>query len=592
MSAQLLGMDAWHSSRRLEEYWPSCDRFPVAGEDALSANSSISSVAVELLLKQGKSSDENIPLIFAFRVTCCLCIITTLVAWLLRRTDSMTSIPDPKRSTSGLLKSILGSLNSISGFLMSILEHLGSYPGPLSSIPGPWSVPVLGSIGFFLRGNWFRTMADMRQKYGDIYRLQIGSRPVIVLCGRRAVEGALVGGQSRVFAGRPGLHSFRLASEGKSMSFNGYSEEWKVHRRLADRVARAMYTNKSFVQSCLSVEAQHLRDMFLVQADRGTPYNPDEDLLWSVAHVQYSLCYGNSHQDDSFQDMVTNTIRLIGCHNKGNLVDFFPWAGRLLRFQEEALGRICDKMLSITKEKHSEHQRSFTKGRIRDILDALLEFGVNGESRLDETKIVLTVQEFIGAGLDIVHAAVHWTVLYAARYEEIQRKIQTEIRDVIGAERTPTRHDISRMPFTMAFIAEVLRHSSVVPLALPHSTTKDTYLDGHFVPADTFVLVNLQSVNHDENTWSRPEIFQPERFLETQPDGTLRFRGCESAFGFGLRRCVGAELSRLEIFLYLTTLLQSCRISLAPGTTERDLDEPRIGIVLRPKPFSVLVTRR
>lgn len=594
----LLGMDSWHCPR---EWVTLCERSSANGGGEPSTNSSISCTVVELILREQKSSDATIPLIFVFRVTCILCIITFIVARLLRLSEPRPSSPNLIRLTSvhlgsshGPIRSILGYFRSIFGSLMSVVHLPGSYSGPLSSIPGPWTVPVLGSLAFFLRGNWYRTMDELRQKYGDIYRLQIGSRPVIVLHGRRAVEGALVGGLSRVFAGRPDLKSFRLASEGKSMSFNGYSEEWRIHRRLAERVARAMYTNRSFVQSCLSVETQHLRDLFLVQADRGTPYNPDEDLLWSVAHVQYSLCYGNSHRDDSFEDMITNTIRLIGCHNKGNLVDFFPWAKRLLRFQEEALERICDKMLSITKQKHSEHQRSFTRGRIRDMLDALLEFGVNGKNRLglDEMKIVLTVQEFIGAGLDIVHAALHWTVLYAARHENIQRRIQAEIQDVIGRQRTPTRNDMPRMPFTVAFIAEMLRHSSVVPLALPHSTTKDTYLDGHFVPADTMVLVNLRSVNHDEDTWTRPEVFNPERFLETQSDGTLRFRGGESAFGFGWRRCVGAELSRLELFLYLTTLLQSCRITLAPGTPESDLDEPRIGIVLRPKPFSILVTRR
>lgn len=469
--------------------------------------------------------------------------------------------------------------------------------GDLSSIPGPWSLPIVGSLAFF-RPRWFRTLSDIRRRYGDVYRLRIGSRDAVVICGKRAVDGALLG-QSKAFAGRPDFYTFRLASQGKSMCFGSYSTEWTLHRRLADRVMKFMATSDEFVENCLRPEAIRLREVFLDHADRETGFDPDVHLLWSVAHVQYGLCYGDGRRDgDSFRDMIASTVRLIGCHNRGNAFDFFPWLRFVLGSQRTTLRRICDRMVAITTDQHAAHRLSFEEGRIRDALDALIQFGVREDCGLDEARVALTVQEFIGAGLDIVHAALHWTVLYVAIYSDVQKNIQDEIARTVGQDDQISREHVQRMPYTMAAVSEVLRHSSVVPLALPHSATRDAYLDGHLIPSGSFVLVNLYSVNHDEEFWTRPEVFDPERFLERTDEEEVRYRGDlgrDSMFGVGRRRCVGSDVSRLEMGLFLAVVLQRCNVSLSPASSvDRDslLAEPRLGMILRPKPFSICVQRR
>ena len=56
---------------------------------------------------------------------------------------------------------------------------------------------------------------------------------------------------------------------------------------------------------------------------------------------------------------------------------------------------------------------------------------------------------------------------------EIQTKIQEEIDDVIGRGRFPTIDDRGTLPFTEATLYEVMRYSSILPIAVPHSTTQD-----------------------------------------------------------------------------------------------------------------------
>lgn len=73
---------------------------------------------------------------------------------------------------------------------------------------------------------------------------------------------------------------------------------------------------------------------------------------------------------------------------------------------------------------------------------------------------------FFGAGSETVRTTTEWNLLVAAAHSKYQQKIQEEIDSVIGRERSPSWDDRLRMPFTQAFLSEVLRWKTIVPLNL------------------------------------------------------------------------------------------------------------------------------
>ena len=164
---------------------------------------------------------------------------------------------------------------------------------------------------------------------------------------------------------------------------------------------------------------------------------------------------------------------------------------------------------------------------------------------------------------------------------------------MIGNERQPDISDMEKMPYTEAFLFEVLRHSCLVPFALPHSTIADAKLGDYLIPQDTFVMVNMYSISRDEKIWQQPEEFNPQRFLGS--DGMHQPIDRNSPafflFGIGKRKCLGEKFSRREMFLFTTLLVQQCRLLKPAGVSHINL-EPQSGIVLRPQPFDIVVEQR
>ncbi|CAJ0956998.1 unnamed protein product [Ranitomeya imitator] len=136
-----------------------------------------------------------------------------------------------------------------------------------------------------------------------------------------------------------------------------------------------------------------------------------------------------------------------------------------------------------------------------------------------------------------------------ALYPNIQVQVQQEIDLVVGRHRTPTFEERSSMPYTEAVLHEILRFCNIAPLGIFHATSRDTVVRGYSIPSGTTVITNLYSVHHDKKYWSDPEIFRPERFLDSS--GQFAKREAFVPFSLGRRNCLGEPLARMELFLFL-----------------------------------------
>ena len=72
------------------------------------------------------------------------------------------------------------------------------------------------------------------------------------------------------------------------------------------------------------------------------------------------------------------------------------------------------------------------------------------------------------------------------------------------------------------------------------------------------ILSNIWAVHNDSDVWDEPEKFKPERFLDENGD-FIQSKDI-IPFSIGPRYCLGEKLARMEIFLFLVSIVQKFEI--------------------------------
>ncbi|XP_070618730.1 cytochrome P450 1A5-like [Erythrolamprus reginae] len=460
--------------------------------------------------------------------------------------------------------------------LLLLLKLRQRIPAGLRKLPGPSGYPLIGNL-LDLGKNPHLALTQLSQKYGDVMLIHLGARPVVVLSGSETIKQALVK-QGGDFAGRPDLYSFKFIGDGKTFTFGRNSEEsWRLRRKLAQNALKSFGDTASpnsstcLLEEHISKEAEYLVTKFQALMKEKESFEPFQYVVISVVNVICAMCFGKryNHDDQELLKIVdiNNDFGVVAA--SGNPADFFPILQYLPSQSMEAFKDLNRRFNMLMRKMVEEHYESFDKNNIRDITDSLISFcqdkktNLNANNALEDQNIVGIVNELFGAGFDTVSTALSWCLLYLVTYPEIQRRIQEELDQVIGRERTPKQSDRAMLPYSEAFMYEMFRHSSFMPFTIPHCTTKDTALNGFYIPNDTCVFVNQWQVNHEPKLWNEPSVFNPERFLTDDGTGINRAE-CEKVmtFGLGRRQCIGQTIAKWEVFLFLTTLVQKLEFSL------------------------------
>lgn len=438
--------------------------------------------------------------------------------------------------------------------------------------PGPTPIPFLGNLLQVRIDATFQSFLKLQKKYGSVFTVYFGPRPVVILCGHEAVKEALVD-QADDFSGRGEMPTLEKNFQGYGLALSN-GERWKILRRFSLTVLRNFGMGKRSIEERIQEEAGYLLEE--LHKVKGAPIDPTFYLSRTVSNVICSVVFGKrfDYEDQRFRSL----MKMI---NESFVEMSMPWAqlydmywGVIQYFpgRHNRLYNLIEELKDFIASRVKINEASFDPSNPRDFIDCFLikmyQDKSDPHSEFNLKNLVLTTLNLFFAGTETVSSTLRYGFLLLMKYPEVEAKIHEEINQVIGTHRTPRADDRAKMPYTDAVIHEIQRLTDIVPLGVPHNVIRDTHFRGYFLPKGTDVYPLIGSVLKDPKYFRYPEAFYPQHFLDEQ--GRFKKNDAFVAFSSGKRICVGEALARMELFLYFTSILQ--RFSLRSLVPPADID--------------------
>ncbi|MEM7131499.1 MAG: cytochrome P450 [Chloroflexota bacterium] len=228
------------------------------------------------------------------------------------------------------------------------------------------------------------------------------------------------------------------------------------------------------------------------------------------------------------------------------------------RRQDRAVDGIHKLLLAIIHKRQARIQNG--EEVPSDLLTMLLTSKYEDGQMMSDKQVLDECMVVFFAGHETTAVGLTWTWATLLQHPDVLEKLTKEIDEVIG-DQAVHYEDLAKMPYLSQVIKEALRlHPPVAAVA--RAVTNSFDINGyHFKPKDT-IAIHINTLHQQEEFYPEPHRFDPDRFApdQEQPD-----RYTYMPFGAGSRICVGNAFAMLEMQIVLATMIQSLRLSLAPG---------------------------
>uniref|UniRef100_A0A8D2DPX5 Cytochrome P450 n=1 Tax=Sciurus vulgaris TaxID=55149 RepID=A0A8D2DPX5_SCIVU len=483
--------------------------------------------------------------------------------------------------------SVLLSLALLTGLFLLLARVCPKARGHLP--PGPWPLPFLGNLLQLQRGGLLSSFLRLREKYGDVFTVYLGPRPVVVLCGTEAIREALVD-QAEDFSGRGTLAIIEPIVQGYGVVFaNG--ERWKTLRRFSLATMRDFGMGKRSIEERIQEEAQCLVEE--LQKSKGALLDPTFLFQFITANIICSIVFGErfDYKDREFLrllDMIYQSFALISSFSSqvfelySDVLKHFPGTHRQVY-------KNLQEVITFINHSVEKHRATLDPSNPRDFIDSYLlrmdKEKSNPHSEFHHKNLTLTLLSLFFAGTETTSTTLRYGFLLMLKYPHVAERVQKEIEHVIGSHRPPALEDHSRMPYTEAVIHEIQRFTDLIPIGVPHVVTKDTYFRGFIIPKNTEVYPILSSALHDPRYFEKPDAFNPDHFLDA--NGALKKNEAFIPFSMGKRICLGEGIARNELFLFFTTILQNFSVASPVAPEDIDLTPRESGVGRVPPTYQI-----
>ncbi|KAM5145954.1 cytochrome P450 2G1-like isoform 1-T1 [Mantella aurantiaca] len=461
--------------------------------------------------------------------------------------------------------------------------------------PGPTPLPLLGNILEFRGGNILNSMMKIREKYGDVFTIYLGSRPVVVVNGFTAVKEVYVD-RGDDFLARGVVSTLDISYHNYGIMFTSDTDRWKELRRFSMSAMREFGMGKKSIEDSIIEESQCL--VIELKKTKGSFLDPQQFFIKIAGNIIFSIMFGHRHdyEDSELLEIVTTmseTFHIISSR-WGQVYEMFPRIMQFIPGKHQTILSNLQKLLQYVEMRVNKNKETLDPDNPGNYVDAFLikmeKDKNNQHTEYNYKNLVNSTLQIFFAGVDTTGLTLTYAFLIFLKNPDVLGKVCEEIDHIIGRDRSPKMQDRNHMPFTDAVIHEMQRFIDLIPMGAPRKTTRNVEFRGYYLPKDTNVYPMITTVLKDPTCFPYPNEFNPRNFL----DETGKFKKNDGfmPLAAGKRNCMGEALARMEIFLLVVTILQN--FVLKPELPMEDLNlSPDVsGFGNLPKPYRMAFVAR
>ncbi|KAK0229754.1 cytochrome P450 [Armillaria nabsnona] len=446
-------------------------------------------------------------------------------------------------------------------FVRWLKQRKYRYPVPFP--PGPTPIPLFGNLRDFTSSEPWLTVTQWAKKYGDVCYLHVFGQGIIFLSSVDAASD-LLDKRGAIYSNRPKLKMVGdLCGCNRLLPFLNYDsgrftrQQRFVKKTLGPRSITAYHpviraSTNAFLSELISSPSHYLK--------HARKY---------AGGLTLSVVYGyQAHNaDDRFLKQAEVCLEIIANDITAGsgiwpvdlipLLEYLPSWMPGASFKKKAA--VWNTMLKEFAEDPFEEAKTAVKnGTILPSFCSNLLSRDESLTATDEEEVKYCANSMFAASADTTVTTTSQFLLAMMLHPGVLKKAQAEIDCIVGYDRLPELSDKSALPYVNAVMLEVWRWGVPVPLNIPHCLKQDDEYRGMHIPKGSIVIANMWAILRDEKLYPRPDVFDPERFMGEGQDPVKDPRNY--IFGFGRRRCPGADLVESSIWLLLASMIASLDI--------------------------------
>ena len=448
--------------------------------------------------------------------------------------------------------------------------------------PGPPRLPIIGNLHQAPKLYPWRKFQEWSNQYGPVFYLRFGLQDLVVLNNAKTATD-LLDKRGNIYSSRPHVvMGGDCLSKGMRLLLMLYDSKYRKHQRIVS--GHLNIKDSQTYRPLQDLESRQLVYELLSTDDFATRFH-----RYSSSFM-FSLLFGKRlpRGDEPEAILVGQTVaRVLVAAQVGTwVVDALPFLNYLPKFMAP-WKRTADEWHAIEAKLYLDCIAGAQK--MPEWNYTKLVSGMKEAKDMKPLEIGYDMGTMYEAGTDTTAMALEIFTLACLSYPAFQKKVQEELDDVVGPNTLPSFEHRPQLPYLEAVVKETLRWRPVVAGGVPHAVTQDDEYMGYHIPKGATVIGNHWAISMDENIYSDPYIFKPERWIET-PDLPL------AAFGFGRRVCTGQHVAKNSLFINIARMLWAFDISHAVDKNEMkvevdDMDMTQ-GFNSRPAPFKARFTVR